>query len=309
MLGFLRKESSTALNGLEPQKDLTGGVRGGGTTELNLLMRLTDDYLLITTEKNNAMLFIEKLCQLSQGNYFKFNMKKLKTNFPINYQKLNSLNKGTTEVQQPGTIVVPKPGLSDQFPPPLDETELFSWIGISIDQQTLNIVQNINTKKEGILCTLNINMSTKESVLWLKRKLKSFLMNNVTHYFNQVINSKEYAQMTLKKLYIAAAEKYLTCCVDFRSFHTDTTLSPIVDIKIVQVLYVVIRSFFKYLVCNVRSPIYSRGDYLWFFQYSLHFFTTRFGMSKGQGFKGVFKMLKAKEEKLKKEKFLDFQIK
>jgi hypothetical protein len=32
-------------------------------------------------------------------------------------------------------------------------------------------------------------------------------------------------------------------------------------------------------------------------------------MSKGQGFKGVFKMLKAKEEKLKKEKFLDFQIK
>ena len=99
VLGFLRKEFSTALNGLDPQKDITGGVRGGGnTTELNLLMRLTDDYLLITTEKNNAMLFIEKLCQLSQGNYFKFNMKKLKTNFPINYQKLNSLNKGTTDV-------------------------------------------------------------------------------------------------------------------------------------------------------------------------------------------------------------------
>ena len=52
----------------------------------------------MTTEKNNAMLFIEKLCQLSQGNYFKFNMKKLKTNFPINYQKLTSLTKGTSEV-------------------------------------------------------------------------------------------------------------------------------------------------------------------------------------------------------------------
>jgi hypothetical protein len=63
-------------------------------------MRLTDDYLLMTTEKNNAMLFIEKLCQLSQGNYFKFNMKKLKTNFPINYQKLTSLTKGTNETQQ-----------------------------------------------------------------------------------------------------------------------------------------------------------------------------------------------------------------
>jgi hypothetical protein len=32
-----------------------------GKVELNLLMRLTDDYCLITTEKNNAMLFIEKL--------------------------------------------------------------------------------------------------------------------------------------------------------------------------------------------------------------------------------------------------------
>jgi hypothetical protein len=70
VLGFLRNEKPTGP---------------GGTSELNLLMRLTDDYLLITTEKNNAMLFIEKLCMLSQGNYFKFNMKKLKTNFAINY--------------------------------------------------------------------------------------------------------------------------------------------------------------------------------------------------------------------------------
>jgi hypothetical protein len=49
VLGFLRKETPTAT----------------GSSELNLLMRLTDDYLLITTEKNNAMLFIEKLCMLS----------------------------------------------------------------------------------------------------------------------------------------------------------------------------------------------------------------------------------------------------
>ncbi len=49
VLGFLRKETPTAA----------------GSSELNLLMRLTDDYLLITTEKNNAMLFIEKLCMLS----------------------------------------------------------------------------------------------------------------------------------------------------------------------------------------------------------------------------------------------------
>ncbi len=90
-------------------------------------MRLTDDYLLITTEKNNAMLFIEKLCMLSQGNYFKFNMKKLKTNFAINYQKLNSLTNAG------GSGVVGGPKVSQEFPPPLSEGELFSWIGISID--------------------------------------------------------------------------------------------------------------------------------------------------------------------------------
>jgi hypothetical protein len=49
VLGFLRKPAT----------------HGSLTPELNLLMRLTDDYLLMTTEKNNAMLFIEKLCQLS----------------------------------------------------------------------------------------------------------------------------------------------------------------------------------------------------------------------------------------------------
>ena len=86
VLGFLRKESSAAVNGLNDKNK-----QNGAGSELNLLMRLTDDYLLLTTEKNNAMLFIEKLCLLSQGNYFKFNMKKLKTNFAINYQKLTTL--------------------------------------------------------------------------------------------------------------------------------------------------------------------------------------------------------------------------
>ena len=104
-------------------------------------MRLTDDYLLMTTEKNNAMLFIEKLCQLSQGNYFKFNMKKLKTNFAINYQKLNTLTVTGSGTSFPiPTLPVNDTMAKPDFPPPLSEDELFSWIGISIDQSTLNIV-------------------------------------------------------------------------------------------------------------------------------------------------------------------------
>lgn len=51
-------------------------------------MRLTDDYLMITTNKNNATLFIEQLHNLSKTSSFKFNMKKLKTSFVTNLKKL-----------------------------------------------------------------------------------------------------------------------------------------------------------------------------------------------------------------------------
>ena len=37
--------------------------------------------------------------------------------------------------------------------------------------------------------------------MWLKKKLKSFLMNNVSFYFNQNINSYEFSYTTLNKLY------------------------------------------------------------------------------------------------------------
>lgn len=55
-------------------------------------------------------------------------------------------------------------------------------------------------------------MQTKQSTLWLKKKLKSFLMNNVSFYFRDTINSLTFAKLTLNKLYIAAAEKYVACC-------------------------------------------------------------------------------------------------
>ena len=67
--------------------------------ELNCLMRLTDDYLLMTTSKNNAMLFIEKMYKLSLVSNFKFNMKKLKTNFFLNLQKIGCHTENKFEAQ------------------------------------------------------------------------------------------------------------------------------------------------------------------------------------------------------------------
>ena len=107
--------------------------------ELNCLMRLTDDYLLMTTSKNNAMLFIEKMYKLSQISNFKFNMRKLKTNFYLNLQKIGCHSSHDLDQQN-------------------IDTTLCNWIGISIDMKSLQLIPNINTKKDGVLCTLNINM-------------------------------------------------------------------------------------------------------------------------------------------------------
>lgn len=117
-------------------------------------MRLTDDYLLMTTNKNNAMLFIEKMHDLSKTSNFKFNMKKLKTNFYLNLLKIGCVSDGSLENQNV-------------------ETSLLSWIGISINMTTLCLMPNINIKKEAVLCTLNVNLQTSQSILWLKKKLKS----------------------------------------------------------------------------------------------------------------------------------------
>ena len=66
----------------------TDKVLADGTQELNSVMRLTDDYLLMTTSKANAMHFIERLYSMSVQNRFKFNMAKLRTNFVLNVSKI-----------------------------------------------------------------------------------------------------------------------------------------------------------------------------------------------------------------------------
>lgn len=95
----------------------------------------------MTTNKNNAMLFIEKMHELSKTSNFKFNMKKLKTNFYLNLQKIGCVSDSSLDIQNV-------------------ETSLLNWIGISIDMKTLCLMPNINIKKDAVLCTLNINLQT-----------------------------------------------------------------------------------------------------------------------------------------------------
>jgi hypothetical protein len=48
---------------------------------IHLIMRLTDDYLIVTNKKESAIKTIENLVALSKKYDFQFNMKKLTTNF------------------------------------------------------------------------------------------------------------------------------------------------------------------------------------------------------------------------------------
>ena len=144
-----------------------------GSMELNCVMRQTDDYLLMTTSKTNAMLFIERLYGLSLANKFRFNMAKLRTNFPLNVAKISYAienakaiaraaalaakgEKDTTSTLEVGERVRKAQKSLDEHQ--YQELELFNWIGISIDMKTLGLVPNINVKKDAILCTLNTNM-------------------------------------------------------------------------------------------------------------------------------------------------------
>jgi len=98
--------------------NVASGSADANGVELNCLMRLTDDYLLMTTSKNNAMLFIEKMYKLSQVSNFKFNMRKLKTNFYLNLQKIGCHPENKFDAQNV-------------------DVKLCNWIGISIDMETL----------------------------------------------------------------------------------------------------------------------------------------------------------------------------
>lgn len=72
-----------------------------------------------------------------------------------------------------------------------------------------------------------------------------------------------------------------------------------------QVVYVVIRSFFKYLVCNVRGALFDRTGYHDFFTFSLGFFAEVFKSYKSE-FTRVHKILYAKQQKLVDEKQVFF---
>lgn len=184
-------------------------------------MRFSDDYLLMTTNKDNAIRFIQTMKSLAES--FGLKMSKFSKNFGNDFYTHSLLSKTPCR-----------------------------WVGLEIDMATLQIIPNFKFTKENALSTLNMNMKTKKSIIWLKNKLKSFLMNNVWFYFKSSINSIDYAKRTLEKLYEYAAVKFTACCKEFKNFHSRTNIAKTLDLQICKIFYKVIHNFYDYLVYNIE---------------------------------------------------------
>ena len=54
-----------------------------GGDNINLLMRLTDDYLCISNKRENVEAIIKGLFECARKNKFEFNATKIASNFPL----------------------------------------------------------------------------------------------------------------------------------------------------------------------------------------------------------------------------------
>lgn len=119
-----------------------------------------------------------------------------------------------------------------------------------------------------------------------------------------------------------AAEKYAACCEQFRRFHiSNLRKSEAVlkkkgkvnefrnrlDLNLARILYVVIHSFFKYLVFNMQGgTVFVKDDYDWFFKFALNHFYKRFSKEKTH-FGILSKILASKLKAIEGEK-LEFKL-
>lgn len=152
---------------------------------LFLIMRLTDDYLIVSDKQRYTTKIVEQLMQCAKDNDFQFNTKKLKANFD-----LKNFTKET-------------------------ENNLFKWIGKTFYLPKFEIEHTQILDKKEAFYTVNTNLPQDEKLYpdFLKGKFKTFFLNQNTFYFNKKINSDEKILTILPKIVTSSYYKlntYLT---------------------------------------------------------------------------------------------------
>lgn len=132
--------------------------------ELIMIMRLTDDYLIVADNQANAMSVVNALIACSKNHGFEFNKKKFKANFDM------------------------ENGLTQDW-----KNSEFRWIGktFSFPKFEVEHTQILNKKEAFYTVVTNFPTGLKGLSDFLKGKFKTFFLNQNTFYFNKIVNSDE----------------------------------------------------------------------------------------------------------------------
>ena len=155
-------------------KDFIEKMENNGT--LFLVLRLTDDYLIISEDKKFVIEFYNLLNKSSKENNYKFNTKKLKSSFKIKGFQTES------------------------------DIKNFKWIGKIFDLENMEIKHTQMDNQSDAFFTVNINFPLEIKMIpdFLKGKFKTFLLNQNTFYFSTSINSDSKIEEILPSIIMAA---------------------------------------------------------------------------------------------------------
>ena len=162
-------------------KDIMEEFEQAGT--LCLIMRLTDDYIILTESASATERIVQRLLECADNHGFEFNKKKLKANFKF--------HKDFHVEEDPYT---------------------FKWIGKTFDLKKMEVEHTQIMEKHEAFYTVNVNLPSQIKMIpdFLKGKLKTFFLNQNTFYFNSKVNSDDKIKALLPKIITSAYYKLST---------------------------------------------------------------------------------------------------
>jgi telomerase reverse transcriptase len=175
------------------QKFLDTIYEGKRLGEHELIMRLTDDYLILCKNVNTIRTILEKLFECAAASNFTFNQKKLTTNFQFRDYNPEEKERERLERGEP-------------------KENKCKWIGKVVELDTLEIehVQILDYRQLYYTISTNITYLDKFPAQIIKSKLKSFILNHNLFYVDMRVNSYPKIKEILRKTIVAAYLKVRT---------------------------------------------------------------------------------------------------
>ncbi|KAK6954528.1 hypothetical protein Daesc_004495 [Daldinia eschscholtzii] len=199
-----------------------------------LLLRLIDDFLLITLDKQKAIRFVETMHQGVPEYGVVVNSRKTLVNFDMKFD---------------GEPI-----------PKLNPGQRFPYCGSTIDCKTLDISRNRETEEKAIYNSLTIEFSRIPGQTFQRKVLNAFRIQSHIMYFDSVLNS---AGTILNNIYGAFSETATKMWAYARCLPTQKQPSSALVIKtisrLVDVSYVLLISKSRKLrspgyTCDIKKP-------------------------------------------------------